>query len=217
MVAPEPLAPVSIVRVKRAATGGAGGRLDDGRVIFVRHALPGELVRVEVTDLSHSFARGDAVDVLEASPERVTAPCVYARPGGCGGCDLQHASDFAQREWKAAIVAEHLRRIAKVEREVEVVATGVPAEGSRSRLRCAVTEEGELALHESRSHDLVALEACWIADARLRPAFATRWDPAAEVELRAIGDSEPFAVARSDTPVGPSIDLRSLDGASLDG
>src|SRR5579863_7439268 len=82
MVAPEPLAPVSIVRVKRAATGGAGGRLDDGRVIFVRHALPGELVRVEVTDLSRSFARGDAVDVLEASPERVTAPCVYARPGG---------------------------------------------------------------------------------------------------------------------------------------
>jgi tRNA/tmRNA/rRNA uracil-C5-methylase (TrmA/RlmC/RlmD family) len=217
MVAPEPLAPASIVRVKRAATGGAVGRLDDGRVIFVRHALPGELVRVEVTELSRSFARGDAVEVLEASPERVTAPCSYARPGGCGGCDLQHASDGAQHEWKAAIVAEHLRRIAKVERDVEVIAAGVSAEGSRSRLRCAVTDQGRLALHESRSHDLVALDACWIADARLRTAFATRWSTAQEVELRAIGEGEPFAVARWDTPSGVSIDVRSLDGASLDG
>ncbi|HVA52700.1 MAG TPA: TRAM domain-containing protein [Acidimicrobiales bacterium] len=205
-----------MVRVKRAATGGAVGRLDDGRVIFVRHALPGELVRVEVTEVSRSFARGDAVEVLEASPERVTAPCPYAKPRGCGGCDLQHASDIAQLEWKASIVAEHLRRIAKVERDVEVLGTGV-AQGSRSRLRCAVTDQGLLALHESRSHDLVALDACWIADARLQRAFATQWSQAEEVELRAIGDGDAFAVVRHETPAGISIDLRSLQGASLDG
>ncbi len=217
MVAPEPLAPASVVRVKRAATGGAVGRLDDGRVIFVRHALPGELVRVEVTEVSRSFARGDAVEVLEASPERVTAPCPYAEPGGCGGCDLQHASESAQREWKASIVGEHLRRIAKVEWDVEVLGTGIDPKGSRSRLRCAVTDQGLLALHESRSHDLVALDACWIADARLHTAFATRWPQVEEVELRAIGEGEPFAVARWATPAGTSIDLRSLDGAPLDG
>jgi tRNA/tmRNA/rRNA uracil-C5-methylase (TrmA/RlmC/RlmD family) len=207
----------SIVRIKRAATGGAVGRLDDGRVIFVRHALPGELVRVAETERSRSFARGDAIEVLEASPERVTAPCPYARPGGCGGCDLQHASVTGQLAWKASIVAEHLRRIAGVERDVEVSEAGVAAEGSRSRLRCAVTEEGRLALRMSRSHDLVALDACWIADRRLQLAFATTWTDADEVELRAIGDGEPFAVVRHETPDGPSIDVRSLDGVSLPG
>lgn len=207
----------SIVRVKRAATGGAVGRLDDGRVVFVRHALPGELVRVELTELSHSFARGDAVEVLEASPERVTAPCPYARPGGCGGCDLQHGSESAQLSWKAAIVAEHLRRIAHLERDIVVTDAGVAAQGSRTRLRCAVADEGRLALHKSRSHELVALDACWIADARLHPAFQTVWTDAEEVELRAIGDGEPFAVVRHETPGGPSIDVRSLDGSSLEG
>src|SRR5271169_4703055 len=108
------------VRIKRPATRGGVGRLDDGRVVFVRHSLPGELVRVQITDRSRSFARGDAVEILEASAERVTAPCRYAHPGGCGGCDLQHASPTAQLDWKATVVAEHLRRIAGVDRAVIV-------------------------------------------------------------------------------------------------
>jgi tRNA/tmRNA/rRNA uracil-C5-methylase (TrmA/RlmC/RlmD family) len=188
----EPVSPTSTVRVKRAATGGAVGRLDDGRVVFVRHSLPGELVEVAITDRSRSFARGDAVQVIEASAQRVQAPCHYAHPGGCGGCDLQHASESAQLEWKAAVVAEHLRRIAGVTREVSVVGAGVDAGGSRTRLRCAVTPEG-----------------------RLAPAFATNWADAAEVELRSIGDGPPFAVVLRESPHGPAHDVRSLDGAPL--
>ncbi|MGI8521735.1 MAG: TRAM domain-containing protein, partial [Nocardioides sp.] len=64
----------------------------DGVVVFVRHALPGELVGVEITECREGdrFLRGDAVEVLGASPHRVTAPCPYAGPGACGGCDFQH-------------------------------------------------------------------------------------------------------------------------------
>jgi tRNA/tmRNA/rRNA uracil-C5-methylase (TrmA/RlmC/RlmD family) len=215
MAEPASPSPTSSVRVKRAATGGAVGRLEDGRVVFVRHSLPGELVEVVITDRSRSFARGDAVRVSEASPERVPAPCPYAHPGGCGGCDLQHASPRAQLDWKAAVVAEHLRRIAGVTREVTVVGAAGAAQGSRTRLRCAVTPDGRLALRATRSHDLVALDACWIADGRLAPAFATDWSGAAEVELRAIGDEPPFAVALHETPDGPTYDVRSLDGWPL--
>ena len=190
------------------------GRLDDGRVVFVRHALPGELVRIKITDRSRSFARADAVEVLEASPERVAAPCAYAHPGGCGGCDLQHASLAAQLSWKAAVVSEHLRRIAGVERDVVVSDVGVDARGSRTRLRCAV-EDGRLALRASRSHELVAVDACWIADERLEPAFAGSWPDGAEVELRAIGDGEPFAVVRREGPEGVAAETRGLDGQPL--
>ena len=51
-----------------------------------------------ITETTSKFYRGDAVEVLEASPERVTPPCRYAHPGGCGGCDLQDVSPEGQRD-----------------------------------------------------------------------------------------------------------------------
>ena len=104
-----------------AAGGGCVARAGDGRVVFVRHSLPGELVRVAVTEETSKFARGDAVQILEASAERVAPQCYFARPGGCGGCDFQHASLSAQLSWKASLVTEHLRRIAGVTRDIEVI------------------------------------------------------------------------------------------------
>ena len=75
-----------------AGGGGCVGHAPDGRVVFVRHALPGELVRALVTQETKSFLRADAIEILRASPERVVPPCSYAGPGRCGGCDWQHAS-----------------------------------------------------------------------------------------------------------------------------
>ena len=204
------------VRIQRPATGGGVGRLEGGRVVFVRHSLPGELVLVDVTETTTSFARGDAVEVLESSPERVRPPCPYAHPGGCGGCDLQHASFAAQSAWKMAIVSEHLKRIGGIEHDVNVVAAPGPAQASRTRLRCAVNDDGQLCLRAARSHDLVAIDACWVANANFTPAFATSWEGAEEVELRAIGDAEPFAVVRRDTHRGTMFELCSLHGEPLE-
>src|SRR5271165_1740182 len=95
-----------------AAGGGCVARAPDGRVVFVRHSLPGERVRARVTAETASFLRADAVAVLEPSEDRVPPPCPYAGPGRCGGCDWQHVSLPAQRRWKAALVAEQLHRLA---------------------------------------------------------------------------------------------------------
>jgi tRNA/tmRNA/rRNA uracil-C5-methylase (TrmA/RlmC/RlmD family) len=89
-------------------------------VVFVRHALPGERIRAVVTQVTAKLARADAVEILEPSPDRVTPPCPHARPGGCGGCDWQHASLPAQRLLKAAVIRQQLARIAGLEREVTV-------------------------------------------------------------------------------------------------
>ncbi len=204
------------MRLERPATGGAVGRLEDGRVVFVRHGLPGELVRIQITETTTKFSRGDAVEILEASSERVVPPCRYARPGGCGGCDLQHASSAGQVSWKAALVAEHLRRISGVELEIAVTVPTNEAQGSRTRLRCAVDDDGRLALRAARSHDLVALEACWIANRAFAPAFAATWHGAEEVELRAIGDGDAFAVVRRVTPRGTMHELCSMRGEPLE-
>ena len=115
---------VAELRAGEAAHGGwcvarLGGT---GPVVFVRHALPGERVRARITEVTARFARADAIEILEPSADRVEPPCPYARPGGCGGCDWQHASLPAQRELKASVVRQQLRRIAGIDWPVTVEA-----------------------------------------------------------------------------------------------
>ncbi len=199
------------VRIERPATGGGVAHLSDGRVVFVRHSLPGETVQVNLTESSKNFARGEAVEILEASPERVTPVCPVAVPGGCGGCDLQHASPVAQREWKTFLVQDHLQRIAGIEVELKIEPTPELAQNTRTRLRCAVTESGQLALRAARSHDLVPISECAASDLVFGPAFENSWGKVDEVELRAIGDGQPFAVVRR----GELYDVVALDGTRL--
>ena len=188
------------------------GRAEDGRVTFVRHALVGELVRARVSEVTSRFYRADAIEVVEASPGRVMPPCPYAHPGGCGGCDLQHASRETQIAWTSSIVAEQLRRVAGVRLDIATRPTASPVKGSRTRLRCAVDDEGQLSLRAARSHDLVAINPCWIADERLADAFANDWSAFAEVELRAIGAGDPFAVCRRLGARLGDYELRTLSG-----
>ncbi|MGA2122969.1 MAG: TRAM domain-containing protein [Acidimicrobiales bacterium] len=203
------------IRIERPATGGGVGRAPDGRVSFVRNSLVNELVRVQVTEATSKFYRGEAIEILEPSPERVSPPCPYAHPFGCGGCELQHADASAQNEWKSALVAEHLRRIAGLEWDIDVV-SGSLGEATRTRLRCGVDEQSRLCLRKARSNDLVPIESCWVAQRAFDEAFSHPWPGVQEVELRAIGDGEPFAVTRSGRDAYASVEVRSLAGAPLD-
>ena len=115
------------VEVGAPAHGGSCVARHIGQVVFVRHALPGERVRARVTEQSKHFARADAVDVLAASVHRVVPPCPAARPGGCGGCDWQHAAAGFQREIKATVVMEQLSRLAGIDRHVVVEALPTPS------------------------------------------------------------------------------------------
>ena len=113
------------------------GESDGGRVVFVRHTLPGERVVIAVTEGTEGdrFWRADAVEVLTAAPDRVPAPCPYAGPGRCGGCDLQHVSLPRQRSLKADVVREQLSRLAGLDVEVEVEAVEGDDDGLRWRTR----------------------------------------------------------------------------------
>ncbi len=137
-----------------------------GTVVFVRHALTGELATVRITEgeVGDRFLRGDAVAVRRESPDRVPPPCRYAGPGLCGGCDFQHVELSAQRRLKAAVVEEQLRRVAGVRRSVEVEAVPGDDRGLRwrSRMRYHRTPGGGLGLRAHRSHDVVPVDDCLI-------------------------------------------------------
>ena len=155
------------VEVGPVAHGGHCVSRHEGQVVFVRHALPGERVRVRVTSGHEGdrFLRADAVEVLEASPHRVPPPCRFAGPGRCGGCDFQHADLAYTRELKAAVLAEQLHRLAGLDLEVPVEAVPGDTDGLRWRTRVefAVDAEGRAGLRQHRSHDIVAVDDCLIA------------------------------------------------------
>ncbi len=130
----------------------------EGRVIFVRHALPGEQVLAQVTEARRdSFCRADAVEVLEPAAGRVAAPCVHFRPRGCGGCDFQHATPELQRSLKAAVIAEQLSRLGGIEFPVEVEALPGDGFGWRTRVRWGIDRDGSVGPRVSRSAEVVGL------------------------------------------------------------
>ena len=160
-----------VVDVGPVAHGGHCVARIDGRVVFVRHALPGERVRVTISEGEEDsrFLRGDAVEILTASPHRVERPCPYAGPGRCGGCDFQHASLAYQRKLKAAVVREQFSRLAGMDVDVMVEALPGDEDGLRwrSRVEFAVDAEGRAGLRKHRSHDIIPVEDCLIADRRI--------------------------------------------------
>ena len=165
-----------VARVPTGATREDGSA--EMRVVFVRHALPDERVRVEITEGTDGdrFWRGDAIEVLRASPDRVVAPCPFSGPGACGGCDFQHVALPAQRELKAAVVREQLVRLAKLDADSPLVAglrvEAVPGdeEGLRWRTRQRYVRTPTIAkgMRKFRSHEVIAIDDCRIArtDAR---------------------------------------------------
>lgn len=176
---PDDLQPGDVVEVEvgPVAHGGHCVARYRGRVIFVRLALPGEVVRVRITEVRRgSFCRGEAVSVLRADPERVQAPCVHFHPGGCGGCDFQHASGVRQRLLKAAVVREQLHHLAGLDVPVEVEELPGGGYGWRTRVRWALDPAGRIGPRAVRSHRVEGVnptQPCLIAAPGLTELAAT--------------------------------------------
>lgn len=165
------------VEVGPVAHGGhCIARTAEGQVLFVRHTLPGEKVVAKVTDgaTDSRFLRADAVRIIEQSKDRVKAPCPFAGPGKCGGCDWQHAKPGAQRRLKGEVIAEQLQRLAGLTpEEAGWDGTVMPAEGDklppgevpawRTRVQYAIDADGRVGLRKHRSHDVEIIDQCLIA------------------------------------------------------
>jgi len=190
-------------RIGKVAHGGHCVTRYDGRVVFVRHALPGERLRVRITDggAGDRFLLGDAVEVLEASEHRVAAGCRFSGPGRCGGCDWQHVELGYQRELKAAVLAEQFQRLAGLEVDVEVEALPGDEQGDeqglrwRTRTEFAVDASGAAGLRRHHSHQVIAIDDCLISTRRVieTGVLTRRWPGATSVDV-VDASGEPAAV-----------------------
>ncbi|QLL10145.1 class I SAM-dependent RNA methyltransferase [Mycobacterium vicinigordonae] len=143
------------------ANGGSCIAHHEGRVVFVRYALPGERVRVRVTVDRGSYWHAEVLEVIEPSPDRIESLCPIAGVHGAGCCDLAFARPSAARAIKAAVVANQLERLGghSWSGEAEPLSDSGPT-GWRTRVRLEVGGDGRPGFHRYHSDDLVTDLRC---------------------------------------------------------
>ncbi len=194
---------VGPIEVGPIAHGGHWVARHDGMVIFVRHALEGEVVTVRITETTRRFARADVHSVHHGSPYRRTPACAIA--GECGGCDFQHVEVSHSRELKRQVVVEHLRKVG-VEYADDVVGLEPDSFGWRTRMRYHATDAGTWGLRAHRSAEVIELPAdgCLLAVSELShpsPAQGTTLVGAAGHDRTVWveqGDTAPILTERAD-------------------
>ncbi|WP_268933519.1 class I SAM-dependent RNA methyltransferase [Sinomonas notoginsengisoli] len=194
------------------AHGGHVVARHEGRVVFVRHGIPGEVVRAELTDAEPDakFWRADVVEVLEPSPHRREhvwnlADSLLAHAHGrlpVGGAEFGHIALAEQRHLKEAVIREQLLRLAGLERDVEVEPVSLSedaddAGGLAWRTRCsfAVTGDGRLAMHAHRSETLIPVQRMPLATQEINDLRL--W----ELDLRGVERLEVAAPASGSAPL----------------
>jgi tRNA/tmRNA/rRNA uracil-C5-methylase (TrmA/RlmC/RlmD family) len=202
------------VTIEKVAHGGHFIARHEGAVIFVRHGLPGEVVDVAITSVGSSFNRGDVVTVIEASPNRVEAPCRYANRNGCGGCDFQHVEISAQRKLKEDVITEQFARIAKMDIRVQVEEVS-PSLGWRTQATFGSDKKGRTGFYASRTNTIMAIDDCLV----LHPSIgypkihSQNWEPGARIQVSASTDGTSRLVA-GDVVQGEQIQIFTVNGKS---
>jgi len=147
------------------------GRDDSGRVVFARFGLPGEQVRVALTDERAKHARGDVIEVLaNPSPHRVSHRWPVAGPLGVGGADLGHVTFGYQATWKTQVLASTIRRVGGEALQAHLAAAGVEpcvrsfaedraTDGwhTRTRVDMTVDSAGAPAMFREGTRELIAV------------------------------------------------------------
>ena len=147
--------------VDLAYGGDAVGRYN-GRAIFAPGGIPGERVRIRVVSESKTYARGELVEVIQASPDRV-APR-YPELAESGGFQWQHIAYPAQLTWKTHIVQELLRRLGHFAQPPVSPTIGMPEDSDRWRYRTvaqfAIGPDGAIGFRRANSHDVLDMPTC---------------------------------------------------------
>ncbi len=192
--------------------GDAMGRLDDGRAIFVPFGLPGERVRVRLTEDKRNFARGELVEILDPSPKRIEARCIHF--GVCGGCHYQHLPYEEQLKAKTEVLRDQLTRIGKIENPpVQPTVASPHAWNYRNHVQFSLNADGKLGFQAPNSNQIIAVAECHLPDSTINDLWPQlEFEPGTEVErvsLRSGADEDLLVVLESDSPEPPELEIEA--------
>ncbi len=123
-----------VVKIEKIVPRGFGLAFAENLTVFVPLSVPGDQLRVQLTQIKKHTAFAEITGIIEPGPTRIEAPCPYF--GTCGGCDFQQMSYATQLETKVAMLRDCLVRIGKIEfdREIPMIPSPEPFQ-YRSRAR----------------------------------------------------------------------------------
>ncbi len=198
------------------------GRLPDGRAVFVPFGLPGERVRIRLTEEKKNFARGELVEILEASQERIQPKCAHF--GICGGCHYQNLSYKNQLEAKTEILRDQLTRIGKIENPPVAPMVASPSEWNyRNHVQFHLTGDGKIGFVSAltpnpspvigRGAQVIPISECHLPE----PSINAFWPEIqfesnidiARVSLRAGADEDLMLILESDSPETPELEIEA--------
>jgi len=207
------------VKLEKLTYGGdALGRVPDplmgtgGRVVFVPFALPGETVRIRVIDQKRGHMRGELVEVLDPSAERITPKCIHF--GVCGGCHYQHLSYTAQLQVKTDILRDQLTRIGKIQDPPVQPMVASPQEWNyRNHVQFHLSAAGELGYIRANGRDMFPISECHLPEATLNKLWPSlEFDPGLglqRISLRLGMEDETMLVLESDATEPPELELEA--------
>jgi 23S rRNA (uracil1939-C5)-methyltransferase len=150
------------VEIEKLTFGGAGIGRTQGKVVFVRGGLPGEILKVKITKEKRTYVEAKIEEVLRPSSERIEPPCPVF--GKCGGCHWQHLMYSSQLKSKERILKETLQRIGGLKDiEIEPIVPSSKEYGYRNRVTLSTWfQKGKyrIGYHEEGSQRQVEIGGC---------------------------------------------------------
>ncbi len=174
---------VELIPTRLAPTGDAVARDADGKSVYIKGALPGERVRVEILVNRRRYSSGRVVELLETSPDRIAPPCPEVERG-CGACQWQHIATRTQRRLKEGLIIDTLTRFGGVEPPRPNPVIELEPWAFRTTVRAGVVD-GRAGFRGARSNRVLPVDACLVAHPLLADLLlGNRYEGAAEVLLR---------------------------------
>ncbi len=189
--------------VEKLVQGGEGILRVDDRAVFVPFVIPGEQAKIRLTE-ARKPQRGELVELMSSSPERVEPPCPLFTK--CGGCQFQHIKYEAQLEYKRDILAETISRLAKLEPPVKPMEPSPKRYNYRSRIRLHL-KGGRVGFFGPKKRQFFPIDYCHIAEGKINellpqvPALVEKYRPRS-VEIALTDEGEPVAVTDSASGAG---------------
>ena len=195
--------------------GDVMGRLEDGRAVFVPFGLPGERVRIRLTEEKRSFARGELVEILEVSPRRIVPRCKHF--GVCGGCHYQNLPYEEQLQIKTEILRDQLTRIGRIENPpVQDMIASPNSWNYRNHVQFHLTKEGKLGYvgaGTSFAKGIMPITECYLPETAINALWPQlEFEPGTNIErvsLRAGKENDLMLILESDSPESPELEIEA--------
>lgn len=192
--------------------GDAMGRLQDGRAVFVPFGVPGERVRIRLTEEKRGFARGELLEIIDASPHRITPRCVHF--GVCGGCHYQNLPYEEQLQAKTEILRDQLTRIGRIENPpVQKMVASPSPWNYRNHVQFHLTAEGKLGYVRADVPRVFAITECHLPEGSINSLWPQlEFESGTNLErvsVRSGKDDDLMLILESDSPDSPELEIEA--------